>query len=292
MNKTGPVTVRIGSRDDLLALAGALEQESAVRYRALSARMRHLGDAPLAAQFATLAEIEDRHAVHVAERSRALLGRAPDPAPVGWELPAGHDAQEAAGATLSAYQALAFAVRNEERAFAFYTYVAAEAVDPDIRALAEDLARDELRHAAQLRHHRRRAFHADRPEAVERPETVDALQALARRWDAEAAAAHTALAAALDAAGEADDATIFRRLAAQEADTARGAVAAAVPALRNAADGLRLVEAGFDRYALIGERADDEQVLAEAQRLAGDMLARLALAGGARRNALLGARAG
>jgi rubrerythrin len=255
--------------------------------------MLQQGDTALAAQFATLAEVEDHHAVHVAERGQALLGRAPDPAWARWDLPASQDAQEEeAGATLSAYQALAFAVRNEERAFAFYTYVAAEAVQPDVRTLAEDLARDELQHAALLRHHRRRAFHADRPDATERPETVDALRALARRWDAEAAAAHTTLSAALDAVGETDDAAIFRRLAAHEADAARGTAATAIPALRSAADGLRLVEAGFDRYALIGERADDEHVVAEAQRLAGDMLARLALAGGARRNALLGASAG
>ena len=61
------------------------------------------------------------------------------------------------------YQALAFAVRNEERAFAFYTYVSAETVDHGVRALAEDLARDELDHASRLRRLRRRAFHKDRP---------------------------------------------------------------------------------------------------------------------------------
>ena len=55
---------------------------------------------------------------------------------------------------------------------------------------------------------------------------------------------------------------------------------------------MRLLEEGFDRYALIGERAADERVVAEAQRLAADVVARLALASGTRRNALLGASAG
>ncbi len=289
MGKTGQVAVRIGSADELLAVAQTLEREAAARYRGLSARMGRQGDAGMAAQFDILADIEDRHASHVADRSRALLGHTPDPARVSWDIPAGYDEEEARGATLGAYQALAFAVRNEERAFAFYTYVAAEAEDLDVRALAEELARDELEHAALLRHLRRRAFHAKRPVAAEIPPSVDALRALARRWDAEAAAAHAALAATLDEAGETADAAIFRRLAAQEAGAAAGAAATAVPKLRSAADGLRLLEEGFDRYALIGDRAGDERVVAEAQRLAGEMVARLALAGGARSNTLLGA---
>jgi rubrerythrin len=289
MSGTGQTPTPVGSVDELLAVAQALEQEAAARYRALSTRMARQGDAEMAARFEFLAGIEDRHATHVADRGLALLGHAPDPARVRWELPTGYDEEAASNAALSAYQALAFAVRNEERAFAFYTYVAAEAEHPDLRALAEELARDELEHAALLRHHRRRTFHADRPAAAERPESVEALRLLAKRWDAEAAAAHTALAKALDEAGESVDAAIFRRLAEQEGGAVAGA---ATVKLRSAADGLRLLEEGFDRYAMIGERADDERVVAEAQRLASEMVGRLALAGGARSNTLLGARAG
>jgi rubrerythrin len=277
----------VESLDELLAVATAMEQEAAARYRVLSTRMRRQGDIAMAAQFETLASVEDRHAADIVVRSEVMLGHKPDPARIRWDLPANYDEDAVRGAALSAYQALAFAVRNEERAFAFYTYLAAEADRPEIRALAEDLARDELQHAAMLRHYRRSAFHADRPAAVDVPETVEALRTMARRWDAEAAAAHLALASALDEAGEAEDAAIFRRLAMRETDAANGATVAAVPALRNGADGLRLVEAAFDRYALIGERARDERVMIEAQGLASEMIARLALAGGARRNTLL-----
>jgi len=287
VGKTGQVTATINSADELLAVAQALEREAAARYRGLSARMARQGDAAMAAQFDVLAGIEDRHAGDVADRGRALLGHMPDPARVRWDIPADFDEEEARGATLGAYQAFAFAVRNEERAFAFYTYVAAEAEDPGVRALAEELARDELEHAALLRHQRRRAFHAERPAGAEIPPSVDALRAMAQRADAEAAAAHAALAATLDEAGEIADAAVFRRLAAQEADAAAGAAAPAIPKLRSAVDGLRLLEEGFDRYALIGDRAGDERVVAEAQRLAGEMIARLALAGGARSNTLL-----
>lgn len=288
MSTLGHVTTQMRSPEELFAVAAALEREAATRYRALSARMLRQGDTAMAAQFDLLAGMEDRHADDVARRGQQALSHAPAIRSAGWELPPTFDEEEARGATLSPYQALAFAVRNEERAFVFYTYVAAETEDPEVRALAEDLARDELEHAALLRRHRRRAFHSARPVAVEMPPTIEALRAAARGWDSQAAAAHAALAQALDAAGESEDAAIFRRLAAQEEKTAAGAAGAAIPELRGAADGLRLLEEAFDRLALIGERSNNEDVVAEAQRLAGEAVARLALAGGARGNALLG----
>ena len=275
--------------DALLAVAAALEREAAARYRALSARMARQGDAAMAAQFDSLAGMEDAHAGEVAKRSQELLGHAPAIRGAGWELPPTYDEEEARGATLSPYQALAFAVRNEERAFVFYTYVAAEAEDPAVRALAEELARDELEHAALLRRHRRRAFHSERPVAVEIPAKrrrsarggasagTAKLRRRMRRWRAR-----------WMTLARREDAAIFRRLAAQEEKTAAGATGAAIPKLRSAADGLRLLEEAFDRLALIGERSNNEDVVAEAQRLAGETIARLALAGGARSNTLLG----
>jgi rubrerythrin len=280
--------MQMSSPDALLAVAAALEREAAARYRALSNRMARQGDAAMAAQFDSLAGMEDAHAAGVAKRSHELLGHAPAIRGAGWELPPTYDEEEARGATLSPYQALAFAVRNEERAFVFYTYVAAEAEDPAVHALAEELARDELEHAALLRRHRRRAFRSERTVAVEIPQSVEDLRAAAQGWDSQAAAAHAALASALDDAGETEDAAIFRRLAAQEEKTAAGATGAAIPKLRSAADGLRLLDEAFDRLALIGERSNNEDVVAEAQRLAGETIARLALAGGARSNTLLG----
>ncbi len=287
MGTTGQVTARVRSADELLAVAVALEREAAARYRALSARMARQGDSAVAAQFNVLAGMEDRHAGDVAERGQALLGHAPAIPSRSWDLPPTYDEEEARGATLGAYQALAFAVRNEERAFVFYTYVAAEAENPEVRALAEELARDELEHAALLRHHRRRAFHAERPRTLEIPRNVDVLRAQARSSDAEAAEAHTQLAKALAEIGETEDAAIFQRLAAREESAAAGSFGIATPKLRSAADGLRLLEEAFDRYALIGEKSIDERVVAEAQRLASEMVARLALAGGARSNTLL-----
>ena len=206
-----------------------------------------------------------------------------------WETPPAYDEDEARGAELSAYQALAFAVRNEERAFAFYSYVAAEAENAEIRALAEDFARDELQHAALLRQYRRRAFHEHRPAKIETPQNID-----------ESARAGAALgrgngrrpcrACPTRSAPSENHPTprIFRRLAEEEHQSAEGAAAVTVLKLRGAVDGLRTLEECFDRYASIAEHASDEAVVAEAQKLAGQIVARLALAGGARSNALFG----
>jgi len=281
-----PPNFQIGSVEELLAVADALEREAVTRYRGLAARMTRQGDTEMAARFGLLADMEDRHVRQVADRAQSLLGRAPGSVSVRWDLPPDYDEDEARGATLGAYQALAYAVRNEERAFAFYTYVAAEARNPAVRTLAEDLAREELEHASILRGHRRRAFRSARPVAIRIPGNVDELRASAREWDGAAAVAHAALANALDEAAQTDDAMVFRRLAAEEETAAAGAIGAALPKLRNAADGLRILEDAFDRFALIAERSKDEKVVADAQRLAADVIARLALAGGALRNDL------
>ena len=54
------------------------------------------------------------------------------------------------------------AVRNEERAFAFWSYVAAHAEVAEVRQAAETMAHEELGHVSILRRERRNAFHAER----------------------------------------------------------------------------------------------------------------------------------
>jgi rubrerythrin len=269
----------IRSVEDLLSVAEAMERDSADRYRRFAADLRKRGDESVAAEFEALAALEDRHVGEVAARAHSVLGKPAGPLPVGWRLPPSLGDEEARGALLNAYQALAFAVRNEERAFAFYTYVAAAAGNQAVRRLAEDLARDELEHASRLRRLRRRAFHQDRPAKLEIPTSVERLSVLVRQWEKSAALAHARLADRAEQAGRQEEAEIFRRLAAEEDAAAVDAPIALAPPLVSAAEGLRLVEETFDRLTLIAERAKDERVLAEAQRLAEGLIARLALAG-------------
>jgi rubrerythrin len=226
---------RIQSQRELLVIACALETEAARRYRDLARWATDAALGELAALFGRLAEMEEAHVGAVRARGERLPGRSSDPAGARWNVLTNFDDEGARSPRLTPYRALAIAVRNEERAFAFFAYVAAEAGSPGIRALAEDLARDELEHAAILRRERRRAFRGERPSPLSIPGDVASLRSASIAWERE-----------------------------QEAT-------------RETAGADRVLERNFERYMEIAERAKDDKVVAEAQRLAEAALRRLAL---------------
>ena len=146
---TGHVT----AADELMAVAHALEQEACNQYHRLAERMRGEGEHALSVLFESLSRIEAKHTEKIDSKAMAMIGRRPDSALVRWELPENFDEEEARSYLLTPYRALAIAVRNEERAFAFYSYLAAYAENDQVRQLAEEFAKDELDHAAFLRNH-------------------------------------------------------------------------------------------------------------------------------------------
>lgn len=262
----------IASEDDLLTVACALEAEAARRYRDLARWAADADMGELAQLFGELARMEEEQRASVQARGNQppdrpinparvrwdllagfdegrldrpsqargdrFLARPINPARVRWKLPGGFDEEGARSALLTSYRALAIAVRNKERAFAFYTYVAAEAGSPGLRALAEDLARDELEHAAILRRERRRAFRRERPSSLQIPADVHSLKTVSAAWEHE------------------------------------------VEAAKEPASAQRVLARNFERYMQFAERAKDEMVVAEAQRLAEAALRRLALVRG------------
>lgn len=151
---------------DLIAVAVALQTEAAARYAALAGELRQRGNT-------AVADLFDRLAREAGERGDAI-GRwaqsqeigVMEPVAIEWEpSDTGGDAPPKPGVGLdSPYRALALAVRGGDRAFRFYSYVAATATDPGVVDLAERLARERLARAAVLRARRRRAFHAQRRE--------------------------------------------------------------------------------------------------------------------------------
>jgi len=157
------------SLDELFALASAMEHEAATRYGELAEEMRRQKKSDLAAVFTQLAAAEREHVDSVTRWSQSRLGRAPNPGLVQWQGPETLGAEVAAeirtSRLMTPYRALSIAVRNEERAFAFWSYVAAFAEDPEIKNAAEALAREELGHVSTLRRERRRAYHSERDAA-------------------------------------------------------------------------------------------------------------------------------
>jgi len=160
------------SLDELFALANAMEEEAANRYAGLAEDMRRQNKGALAEVFAQLAAAEREHVDSVTRWSQSRRGKAPDPALVRWEAPETFDAETARDIGTSRlatpYRALAMAVRNEERAFAFWSYVAAYSKDSEIKQAAEAMAHEELGHVSTLRKERRRAYHKEHEETERR----------------------------------------------------------------------------------------------------------------------------
>ncbi|MCW2242485.1 ferritin-like domain-containing protein [Azospirillum canadense] len=153
--------------EELMDLATGMENDAAARYEELVIAMQRRDEPALADLFRRLAALEREHEEGIARWAVRDGLRPPAPAHYPWRLPETFDneADGAAAHTLSPYEALAIAVRNEERAFTFYTYVYAVAGSAEIQRRAKALAQEELSHVALLRDWRRRAYHAARPAA-------------------------------------------------------------------------------------------------------------------------------
>ena len=156
----GPQARPIATEEQLLSLAAALKAQAAQRYRDLASWAADHEDTELEALFRELCAMQVEHGAHVLSASLQRLGHEVTPATTQL-LAARFEEPDLRSALLTPYRALSIAVRNEERAFAFYAEAAAYAETPMVRALAEDLARAELGHAAKLRRARRAAYRAE-----------------------------------------------------------------------------------------------------------------------------------
>lgn len=214
--QTGPVDM-----PTLVGIAAAIEQESAQRYAALAELMVARGEAATAAAFRAMHQEELRHVEAVDRWATSVAEPVASPGDFAWRLPAefaGSWDDIAGSALLTPYRAFAVAVCNEERAFAFYSYLAAHATDDRVRTEAEKLAGEELLHASALRRWRRLAWHRERregsaatPAPVADIAGLDAL--LAQSWVG-ILACHRAVAARLRQIGDPDSARFLEELAA------------------------------------------------------------------------------
>jgi rubrerythrin len=279
---------QVASIEHLMAIACGMEREAGRRYREVALRMRLKGEEELDALFTFLSKTEDEYAADIDARAVTFFGQASDPAALGWHPFEQFDEEDAHSAGLSAYRALAIAVRNKERAFEFYSYIAAYAQAPDLQRLAEQFAMDELAHAGLLRRERRKAWRARVASfacADPYPETIETLLAQAASAEQSAATAHRTLAARLRATQRSAAASLFDTAADDEDDLARTLVHRLPPGTtypehpdeaESVRDGLKLLEVSFERYAWVTEHSTEEAVMLEAQALSERALRRLA----------------
>jgi len=130
--------------------------------------MRGGGNPEVAEIFARLAEAERDHEKKCEQMVEALgIEDLPEAAGIAWRHPQVRDDRDRATnpGTATPYLALAYAVNNEELAFRYFSYVAANATSDGVRRIAEVLAKEELSHAARYRQQRRRAYHEQLPDA-------------------------------------------------------------------------------------------------------------------------------
>jgi rubrerythrin len=193
----------VTSMDELLAIAYAMEQEAIDGYSKLADHMRRENRPDMVAVFERLVGEESQHLGNVVHWSEKVRAKKPDLSNLQWEPADIFDdegASTVAPELLSAYRAFSMAVRNEERAFLFWIYVAAQADQDLLREAAEQMAREELGHLTILRRERRRAFHAQhdaRPRAPALDLTELELR-LAAQLDEAAANAYGAEASSLE----------------------------------------------------------------------------------------------
>jgi rubrerythrin len=272
-----PAPVR--TLDELFAIAHAMEDEAATRYAEIARRMRSEGNPALADVFEKLSEDEKGHLDGVMRWSENQRGKAPDPSLIRWRLPETFDDEGIATADprlLSAYRALATAVRNEERAFAFWTYVAAHAGTSEIRQASEAMAHEELGHVSTLRRERRRAFHAERsvrggpPDRDGARETAALERRLAELLDSLAAKAPAAERMRVKRFG--DEA----RMHAEELENAIVTLPVTELSQDVPDDPVALAELLADRYLDAADNLRDEDALDRVQAMAGRAIARLA----------------
>jgi rubrerythrin len=156
---------QIRSLDEFFAIAHAIESDAVARYTETAKLLRGRGEQALAAVFDRLAETERGHVEQVQQWAEHRLAMPPQVSALPWAIPDTHDAspQEMARSKLfTPYRALATAVRHEERAFAFWTYVSAHSIQAEVKEAAERMALEELEHVSLLRRERRKAYHQER----------------------------------------------------------------------------------------------------------------------------------
>lgn len=150
MKRAAAVPIRTPA--ELYAHAIAIEREAADTYADFAKRMDDFGNEEVAKLFRTLAVFEAEHLGTLEARTAGVAVPKIAPGEYAW-LDAGAPetvARELVYRLLTPRQALAIALEAERRAHQFFADVRATAEDPALRALAQEMAAEELGHIAMV----------------------------------------------------------------------------------------------------------------------------------------------
>lgn len=143
----------IESVAEFLAHALELEHESAERYLELAGSMEVHHNTEVADLFRRLAAMSEAHAREVQDRAAGL--QLPQIPPWGfkWRCPGSPEVDcgdAKINYLMTAVEVLEIALLNETRSRDFYAWVAVDSTDPEVRALAADMADEEGEHVVLL----------------------------------------------------------------------------------------------------------------------------------------------
>lgn len=136
-----------------LAHSIALEVEAGDRYEELADVMEVHNNPEVAVLFRQMSDFSRKHAASVQDRALAYQ---PLPKLKSWEYrwntPEPPEVGDFTGThyLMTPFHALQFALANERRGWEFYNNTAADAADPEVRALAHDFAEEEAEHVKEL----------------------------------------------------------------------------------------------------------------------------------------------
>ena len=158
---------------ELLSTVLMAVREAAQYFSACSGEMREHRNEACASIFEQISTTErerEKQIVSWAESEGLQLST--DAMPLDWQDPNVRNEYDAAALDpirSTPYRVLALVAHDADRAFRFFTHVAAYAEDGGLREYAEILAQEELERVAQFRSLRRRAWHAEQDRHRNRP---------------------------------------------------------------------------------------------------------------------------
>lgn len=144
---------KISSVVDLLERAYAMELEAAGRYDEFAAQMELHNNLETAALFRQFAEVERKHAAAITLEltERGINATRMPPLAVPGEEGLETALEDELHYLMTPYHALEIALRNEERAFAFFDDLAERPLSADVRKLARRFAEEEEKHIRLVR---------------------------------------------------------------------------------------------------------------------------------------------
>lgn len=136
---------------DALDLAILIEEEAGDRYIEFAEEMDQHRCPDIARFFRYMAENESKHGRALINRRTRLFGSAPQALTRSRIFDVEAPDYDEVRAFMSPHQAMAAALRSEEKAHEFFSKALPGLQDPDVKALFQELRDEEVEHADQVR---------------------------------------------------------------------------------------------------------------------------------------------